>query len=63
MTIVVHEICTINGLSNANEDCVVSAKGNTSLDQPFSSILMQDCAVEAGKQRRRFEPVIDSDLS
>ena len=26
-----------------------SAKVNMSLDQPFSSILMQDCAVEAGK--------------
>ena len=34
-----------------------------SLDQPFSYILMQDYAVEAGKQRRRFEPVIDSNLS
>jgi len=39
------------------------SQGNTSLLQPFSFILMQDCAVEAGKQRRRFEPVIDSDLS
>ena len=41
-----------------HEICTISG-----LDQPFSSILMQDCAVEAGKQRRRFEPVIDSDLS
>jgi len=34
-----------------------------SLDQPFSPILMQDYAVEAGKQQRRFEPMIDLDLS
>ena len=27
------------------------------------TILVQDCAVEAGKQHRRFEPAIDSDLS
>ena len=26
VTIVVHEICTINGLSNANEDCVVQPR-------------------------------------
>lgn len=27
VTIVVHEICTINGLSISNEDCVVQPKG------------------------------------
>ena len=36
----------MHGLSNANEDCVVQHKVNTSLDQKFSSILMQDCAME-----------------
>ena len=36
---------------------------NMILDQPFIIILMQDCTVEVGKQWRRFELVIDSDLS
>ena len=50
------------GLSNANEDCVVQLR-KYEFALAILIILMQDCAMEAGKQRRRFEPVIDSDLS
>ena len=44
----------------ANEDCAVQTKGIRTWIIP---ILSRDCVVEAGKQRRRFEPVIDLDLS
>ena len=38
----------------ANEDCAVQAKEKQTWIRP---ILTLDCAVEAGKQWRRFEPV------
>ena len=63
VTIVVHVICTINGLSISNEDSMVYPREIRIWIIYFISILMQDCAVEAGKQQRRIEPVIDSDLS
>jgi len=44
----------------ANEDWVVQAKGKRAWNV---IILTLDCAVEAGKQWRRFEPVTCSDLS
>ena len=44
----------------ANEDFTVQAKGKQAWIIP---ILTLDCAVEVGKQRRRFELVTCSDLS
>jgi len=47
----------------ANDDCMVQTKEIRVWIHFLQVFSTWDCAVEAGKQRSIFEPVIDSDLS